>query len=296
MIKILLYFISIFTFLNSAYATTPDQVQASFDSLAEEVTESFPYVENLVLQIDQENTDFNAGALSAVLSMTTVPLNWETIEEPQSVVLNAKINTNVVKNLETYALAANAQVEIKTNTMAMLKQVAAVYGSCEFIPEDEIESDEDIQENLICVVIKGIEQSEKAKDLEPHLVKLAEMAQKLIEPDPTGKSNWLLTLLENLGITSTENGVNLTSILKLETFDISLETLSLSIEDHAITLDLQGTANLSEDDYQQFTGKIKDVASEIANREGENFETLEETVFTVVGVLEGFLVPFDEDE
>ncbi len=272
-----------------------DELQVIFSDLASDLVDNYDYLESGSVNIDQDVTDLDIGKFKFSIDVKTTPLEWETSEEPQTIELSAGMETDVTIDALTSnkVVSLTGFVEIKTGVMPLLKQVAITLGECELIPDDEIIDQEDEIANLICLALMGVSQSTTVKDLKPHLELVVEKAKEIFA-NQEDVNNALIEVLNALTITETPNGLDISTIIDIDAFNIKTDQLLLSATEDALTLSFSGSANLPEEEFNNYLSQLNEILADILTYEENEdsfYYTIDSYAFIIFDLLEGFLVP-----
>jgi len=284
-----------------------EALEETLNSTFIEVISYFDFIEDGGLEIDHVYTNLDLGRVKVSLNSSTTALDSNTNREngtAEQLTIGASLLTDLTNTDDGRKLfSANADITIGGNTLSVLKSIAKVYGECEIKATDSDSSSEDVNGNILCVIMDGFRAAETVVGLEKSIQTAANLARDAYGKDKD-EGNIVGEIFSTLKIESQENALILSFQINTGknsiTGDITdnlTASVVMTIEETGITLSASGSALLEIRQVEDFTNKVKQIASELADRQSETHVTYyEDNLYLVFGLIEGFLVIEDEED
>lgn len=281
----LLVSIIFFTSFSTADVTTENLNNELEDSLVQLV---FPVVqdtlllEEILIDIQDNETDLNQGKLGAYARFTTVPLK-SNLADPIYGELNVATDLESIDS-ENSLFSAQADLNLELKTLNVLKFVATVFGECEIIEGDNLN-------NLICMFVTGVEKADSIEDLALTFNEIKDHASDVYKDS----DEIIAKSLKSLEISMNSNNQLEANIdLNLSLFNIDLKA-DMLITETSITASAFGDAKVNNEETESYKKAVLDYTNELLNEESESFINLQSNLYLVFGFLEAFLYDYDED-
>lgn len=277
-----------------------EALESTLNSTLTEVVSYFEFMENGNITIDHVYTNVDLGRLKASLSSTTTPLESNANRQSgdfEALTISADLITDLTNTNDGRKLfTANADITIGANTMSVLNSIAAAYGECEIKATDDDSPDEDINGNILCVIMDGFRGADTVAELEKSIQTAANIARDAYGDDEAGSI--VGEIFSSLKIEA-QNGELVLSFeiqtgeneLTEDITDNLTASVVMTISETGVNLNATGSALLEIRQVDDFTSKVKEVATALADRNSETHITYyEDNLYLVFGLIEAFLI------
>ncbi len=247
------------------------------------------------IKIDKDYTDFNLGYVKANLTTQTIPLA-SNLNDNLLFALNFSTNASTI-NDEEKSFNFNANINIQSNTLAVLKHISLVSGVCEQEPINDETLDRVHIQNIICYIQEGINNSNSVTKLQDGFKKAAAYGKRVYVND-SKKNSDLKNLFSSLTITPNKKNLVLTFIININNLftkknkknNDNFHTV-LTLKEKSLNLSLKGKKILKNKEFKKYIDLIKNTALELQNKESNLHITYyEDNLYLFFNFLEAFLI------
>lgn len=254
------------------------------------------------ITIDNEYTDFDLGRMKASLITETIPLETNLFEQ---ILLSADLSTDITDTEdERKSFDLSANVNVVGNTLTILKRVSTALGECTQKPINE-ESENSVHlGNILCHVQTGIDASNTVVELQGGFQEAANYA-KLVYGNDADTDSIIGDLFSSLSIEPQGDDlvlkVSIDSEINLDEGEINRNELkaliTLTVKEKGLELNVQGSAIFEERQLDEYVDLVKQVATDLQNRDSNTHITYyEDNLYLIFGLIEAFLIIEDEEE
>jgi len=284
-----------------------EALQTTLNSTLEEVVGYFEFIEEGSIEIDHVYTNVDLGRIKASLNAFTTPLDSNANRESgeaEALTIAADVVTDLNDTDDGRKIfTANADISIGGNTMSVLKSIADVYGECQITATNDESENEDVNGNILCVIMDGFRAAGSVTDLEKSIQTAANIARDAYGDD-SDEGSLVGKIFSSLKIETIENDLVLSFELKAEEnvltegiTDNLTAVVTMTVSEDGVTLNASGSALLEIRQVEDFTAKVKEIATDLADRNSETHVTYyEDNLYLVFGLIEAFLIVEDDED
>jgi len=282
-------------------------LEDTLNSTLTEVVSYFDFIDNGSIIIDHEYTNVDMGRVKVSIDSSTTPLDSNTNRdsgEPESLSIAAALTTDLSDTDDGRKLfTADANVSIGGNTISVLKSIATVYGECEIKATNDESPIEDVNGNILCVIMDGFRSAETVVGLEKSIQTAANIARDAYGDDQSA-DNVIGKIFSSLKIETQQDTVVISFDIQTGESDLTngvtdnlTANVAMTIKEDGVSLNASGSALLEIRQVEDFIGKVKDIATDLADRNSDtHIAYYEDNLYLVFGLIEAFLIVEDFDE
>lgn len=283
-------FILIFTALYSFFClaqTDLAQLESFINATVSEVSDYFDFVDTTELVIDKEKSDLSIGKLSALAYVKTIALKSNGLS-PLEMAVNANVNVDQ-NDKNNPNLLVSGEINGAIQVITLLNSIAETFGPCDLLPIDQNSTSDEHNQNILCMLMQAFGSAKSVPELLVPLQNIIDYAKSAFPSEDSDKKPGIISkILKSLKLEVIEGILLAKAELNLsETLNGKIE---VSILNNSINAKLNGTAKLSPDQVEENIKLVQEIATNLMDKESNEYLAFEDNLYLVLGVLEAFLV------